>query len=281
MKYTLTFYFTIIFIIALCTNTYATELVDGCEEHMDTKVGEIIESQLSWTEKEFIGNTLPNEVLLKVYNQIPWSLAWKSSSEMIAEAEKNNEPLMYKDYYVLSNTPYRVIIGQGKVWKDEESDVPQYVHDILELTDQVEINGKLSAVTGVYCIDGSASYYGSIVYIFTSEEGIVKYYEYPFSEALVFSEDDFKKYAKDYDDYISSYEYNHNEFGEITGGRTLSFKEFIESESHSINNVNRNEIKQTKVKSIFSSHITIFGGIILETLLLISLFKFFNRRKTR
>lgn len=301
MKHTLTVFFTIIFMVTLCTNTYAAEFVERGEEYMDTKVAETIESQLSRTEKEFINNidnTLSNELLLKVYNEISWFSAGKSPSEMIADAEKFTETTMYKDYYVLSDAPYRVKIGQGQVLKDEGTDIPQYVQDIIALADQVEINGNLSAVTGIYCFDGNNSHNGIIVYILTPDEALIKYYDHPYAEALLLSEGNFKEYANDYYDYITSYENNYNEFGEPIGGGMLSFKDFIGSElvhgdagkvdidKTPINDsINSNDIKQTKSTSFFSKYGTILLGIIFGTLLLTVLsvigYKFYNRRTTR
>lgn len=303
MKHTLTVFFTIIFMVTLCTNAYAAESVEGSEEYMDTKVAETIESQLSRTEKEYIDaidNTFSNELMLKVYNEISWLSAAKSPSEMIADGEKINETVIYKEYYVLSNTPYRVRIGKGRIWKDEKTDIPQYVQDILTLTDQVEIKGKLSAVTGIYCFDGSSSHDGIIVYILTPEEALIKYYDLPYAEALVMSEGNFRAYAKDYYDYVTSYEYNYGASGEPIGGGMLSFKGFIESELHidaakvDINklesdpindSVNSNEIKKTQATSFFSKHGTILLGIIFGTLLLTGLsvigYKLYNRRTTR
>ncbi len=298
MKHTLTIFFTIIFMVTLCTNTYAAEFVERGEEYMDTKVAATIESQLSRTEKEFINNidnTLSNELLLIVYNEISWSSAGKSPSEMIAEAEKYTETTLYKEYYVLSDAPYRVKIGQGQAIKDEKTNAPQYIQDILALSDRVEINGKLSAVTGIYCFDGSNSHNGIIVYIITPDEALIKYYDYPYSEALFLSEGDFKTYANDYYDYITSYENNYNEFGEPIGGGMLSFKDFIGSElvhgdagkvdidKAPINDsINSNDIKQTKSISFFSKHGTILLGIIFGMLLLIGSsvigYKFYNKR---
>jgi len=304
MKHTLTVFFTIILMVALCTNTYAAEFVEKGEEYMDTKVAETIESQLSCTEKDAIDsidNTLSNELLLKIYNEISWFLAGKSPSEMIAEAEKYNKTAMYKDYYVLSDAPYRVKIGQGQAFKDEETNAPQYIKDILILPDQVEINGKLSAVTGIYCFDGDNSHSGIIVYILTTSEALIKYYDRPYAEALLFSENDFKAYAKDYYDYIASYENNYNEFGEPIGGGMLSFKDFIGSGfvyndtfkedidkakldpiSGSINN---NNIEPTRNSSFISKHGTILRLIILGMLLLIGSsvigYKFYSKRTSR
>lgn len=194
--------------------------------------------------------------------------------------------------------PYRVKIGQGQVLKEEGTDIPQYVQDIITLSEQVEINGNLSAVTGIYCFDGNNSHNGIIVYIFTPDEALIKYYDHPYAEALLLSEGDFKEYANSYYDYITSYENNYNEFGEPIGGGMLSFKDFIGSElvhgdafkadiDKTLNNdgINGNDIKQTKCESFFAKYGTIVPEIIFGTLLLTGLsvigYKFYKRRATR
>lgn len=287
MKHIFTVFFTIILVVALCTNTYATESDEKGEGFMDSKVAETIESQMSRAEKEILENidsTLSNEPLLKIYNEISWRLAGKSPNEMIVEAEEYNETATYKDYYVLTDTPYRVKFGQGQVVKDEVSDAPQYIKDIRALSNQVEINGKQSVVTGVYCFDGNNSHNGIIVYVLTQTEALVRYYDHPYSEALLFSEGDFRTYASDYYTYITSYENNYDEFGEPTGGGMLSFKDFISSslayndnikedidmvKSDSMSGINTDSNETIHSQSFFSKYGTIFPVIILGLLLLI------------
>lgn len=283
MKHILTVFFAIIILITLCTNIYAAEAVNNSEQIIDSKVAEIIKVQLSHEERETIKNindSLLDEPLLRIYNEIPWYLASKSPKEIIEETEKYNETATCADYYVLTDTPYRIRLLQGQIGKNDKIDTPQYIKDILALPNQIDINGEPSDVTGVYCFDAESSYFGILVCIFTKSESLIKYYDDSYSEAIPLSESDFNKYGSDYYAYLTSYENNYNEYGEPTGGNLVSFKDFINSGS--VYNNAKNDVDDIKSgvmnnsvnlddeeMSFFSKYGTIFLVVVLGMILVI------------
>ncbi len=258
MKHILTFLLTVAAALAFCTNVCAAEAIEEDSKTMDSAIAQILDSQLSNDEKETLKNSeklnLSDEPILQVYSELYWCLADKPLQEIITKAEADCETYGYRQYYVFSDTPYRIAVLKGKAGKIEDSiQTPQYVKDISALSKQVTIGADQLDVKGIYCFDGHTSQDGIIVYILTNAGTFIKYYEHLDSEALVFSESEFQAYASDYNAYITSYEYNYNENGEPLGGAVLPFKAFIDNRAsdninHSIGN------NDTDVDSSLSTH---------------------------
>jgi len=243
-KYILTVLLTVLVMFAFSTSVYATEVNVENNEKMDSSIAKIIDFQLSREEKEMLKGVeeLNDEPVLKIYESTYWELAGETSREMIAGAEEYSTTKNFGTYYAFSNVPYIILTFNDKVTIKNFNEIPQYVKDISTMSSQVTINGENLDVRGIYCFDGDTSHSGIIVCILTEGESLVKYYENSHSKALLFSETEFREYASDYYAYISSYEYNHNEYGEFVGGVTVSFKEFIEGRElgNGVNDMNTN-----------------------------------------
>ena len=241
MKRIFMFLLTATAILALFTNICAAREIEESDKITEIEVAQIIKSQLTDSEKEIFSSSkdldLSNEPILKVYREIFWFLADKPLKEIVSKADEYNEAFNYKDYYVLSETPYKISVNQSKVVETVSDDIPQYIKDIATLSKQVTVNGKQTDVKGIYCFDEGTSYQGIVVYVMTESEALVKYYENSHAEAQLFSESQFREYAVDYYAYITSYEYNYDENGEPLSG-VLSFKDFVDGKR--IGNVDGN-----------------------------------------
>lgn len=233
MKYIIACLLSAAIVLTLCTNVSALEASEGGDGIMDAAIAQVIASQLSEDEKELFKSSdtlnLSGDPILRVYNQMFWSLADKPLKEIIAGAEVYSKAYNTADYYVLSDNPYKIRIFNNQVTKLDSTDIPQYVKDISALSNYVTVNGTRSYVKGIYCFDAETSHQGIVVYVQTDTDSLVKYYENRYSAPLLFAEDEFRVYATDYYAYITSYENNYNDKGEPVGGAVLSFKEFIDN----------------------------------------------------
>lgn len=233
MKRSIALILAVMVIFLYHTSTYAVEAIMDTTNILNDDIAQTLSSQLTIEEKELLNSiedlNLSNVPILKIYNEVYWSLASAPAKEMIAEADMHAQTRNYKDYYILSKQPYRIRVSNNCEATKVSEELPQYINDIIGLSNHITCGEKQFAIKGVYCFDGSDSHDGIIVFILTDECTIVKYYEYPHSEAILLSETDFQVYANDYYEYLTSYDHNFNENGEPVGGGTLSFKAFIDS----------------------------------------------------
>lgn len=235
MKKILTSALVIVFILIFCIILYANKE----SNKINPQIAEIIKSQLTSEDKEKLSDlddtlkkesdgTFSDEVILKIHPYFAWEFAAEQTIKMIEKTEEFTDTFNSTDFFVLTEKPYMVRWSDGKVSKIKTADIPTYIIDIMSMSDTVDINGKQFPVTGLYCFDEYNPYQKSIVVcIMTQEEALFKYYYDYQSEAVVFSESDFRTYATDYNAYMTSYEHNYNESGEPLVGNFVSFIDYV------------------------------------------------------
>lgn len=234
--------FFMILISSMIINVCAVEEMTDDTEKIDSALTDIFSKQITESEFNILTNSeyydtsmqkvnINNKPTMKIYNYIYWSLSDKPLQTIVSEANKEK----WKDYIVFDDTPLKI-----RVLQDEESSsvgvneeyttVPQFISDIQNLQEDITICNINCKLEDIVCFDGNSSYQGVIVYLKTDQGIFVKYYENYNSSALVFTEDEFSKYAIDYYNYISSYEYNYNSDGEALGGNNLTFALFLQND---------------------------------------------------
>ena len=234
MKRVLTFLLTLAVVLTLCASISAEEATESGDLTVSAEITQVMDSLLSDEEKALFENCedidLFDMPIVRVYYHLFWEWADRPTAEHLALADEYETSRGALEYYVLSAVPYKIRVLPDKMAQINTSySTPQYLKDICALSGQVMVDEKPSDVTGIYCFDCGSSYFGCVVYIETENGTLVKYYEDRSSEAMLFSESDFRKHAGDYYAYITSYEYNYNEKGEPLGGQSTTFKECLEN----------------------------------------------------
>ena len=106
--------------------------------------------------------------------------------------------------------------------------LPTFLDDIVNSTIyDSPLNTTEEDFTKVVCFDSTNSYHGIFVFYIKEGNSIVRFYEDYESPATEYTLDDFKEYRVAYDDYISAYENNYDEFGHPLIGGNPSFAEFV------------------------------------------------------
>ena len=285
VKLSITILISLIMIIVLCSNTYADTETKGKEFIMDTNIISIINSQLTDTEiSELKDSGIPELAadeqfrsetpVLKIYNELFTSKVGEPLELRLAEAEAINSKASYTNYVILNAMPYMICRMNNdtnqNVFIDKEcyaSSIPTYISDIMALSKNFFVE-KDCVLEGIYCFDADTSYQGIAVYLKTDQGVYVRYYENSTSEAILFTEDEFRFRAGAYYNYLTSYENNYNEKGEALGDGSMSFLSFIQN-SKSIDNA----IDKTNIyKGI---------GMIVLVILLISGIVVFVKKKQK
>lgn len=285
VKLSITILISLIMIIVLCSNTYADTETKGKEFIMDTNIISIINSQLTDTEiSELKDSGIPELAadeqfrsetpVLKIYNELFTSKVGEPLELRLAEAEAINSKASYTNYVILNAMPYMICRMNNdtnqNVFIDKEcyaSSIPTYISDIMALSKNFFVE-KDCVLEGIYCFDADTSYQGIAVYLKTDQGVYVRYYENSTSEAILFTEDEFRFRAGAYYNYLTSYENNYNEKGEALGDGSMSFLSFIQN-SKSIDNA----IDKTNIyKGI---------GMIVLVILLISGIVVFVKKKAK
>ena len=285
VKLSITILISLIMIIVLCSNTYADTETKGKEFIMDTNIISIINSQLTDTEiSELKDSGIPELAadeqfrsetpVLKIYNELFTSKVGEPLELRLAEAEAINSKASYTNYVILNAMPYMICRMNNDTnqnfFIDKEcyaSSIPTYISDIMALSKNFFVE-KDCVLEGIYCFDADTSYQGIAVYLKTDQGVYVRYYENSTSEAILFTEDEFRFRAGAYYNYLTSYENNYNEKGEALGDGSMSFLSFIQN-SKSIDNA----IDKTNIyKGI---------GMIVLVILLISGIVVFVKKKAK
>lgn len=225
-------------------NTFADNEIRDGESIMDTKIISIINGQLSDEEISALKTTgIPELALneqsgsktsvLRIYNEVFSPNVGEPLETRLAEDA--NEKASFTDYVKLNAAPYVIRMMHDDVKTTASIDkeryasvIPTYISDITALSESF-VTDENCAIEGIYCFDGDTSHQGIAVYLKTDKGVFVRYYETSTSEAILFTEEEFRLKGRAYYDYITSYGYNYNENGEALGGGSISFLTFIQN----------------------------------------------------
>ena len=206
--------------------------IDSGEE----KLTSLMPQWLTEEERELLYNKelykskvdIENKAIIKVYNTLtPLSKCTLSLDEIIAWAESIDTIT----YVVLNENNDKLRIcndenGIRIVVIETSYKGATFAEDLKSLGRTVEIFDEAHSVEAVHCFDDLSSHGGFYAYYVTDGGIFVRYYENAFAEGTWFTESDFAKYGTAYYKHITSYEYNHNENGELLSGST-SLLEYI------------------------------------------------------
>ena len=236
-----------ILLIAIClfmmqTTAFATETVKVADANFDESLTSVLNGKIASTDTEILFNpkyydqsmanvNVVGKPIVKCYNEIYWNLSGGELQAIISVADKSNSV----DFIVFDDSNYRitkwqknsdsVIISMNRIYFDS----PNYLKDIQSLTAQTKINNTQCNISNIICFDGSTSFMGILVYLITDQGTFVKYYENNSSNAMLFPEQEFKKRATKYYNFLISQENNYNENGEPVGGTNVNFSAFLQT----------------------------------------------------
>ena len=208
-------------------------LESNTEEKMISKLS----AQLNEEEKALLYNKelyesnvdVENKVIIKVYDTLtPLSKCMFPIGEIVDWAESIDTIT----YVVLNenNDKLRICNDEKEirivVVNTNYKDVT-FAEDLKSFGGTVEIFNETYSVEAVHCFDDLSSHGGFYAYYVTDGGIFVRYYENEFAKGTWFTESDFAKYGTAYYNYITSYEYNYNENGELLYGTVTLFSEYI------------------------------------------------------
>lgn len=116
-----------------------------------------------------------------------------------------------------------------QIWKRPESDGKlEFLQTILVADPTLHVNDQVFQVTNLYCFDMTTSRDAFIIYYETDHGVYVEVWEDEWStESKIYSQADFTKYAKAYNDYITAPENNYDENGLGLSGGHKTFLEIV------------------------------------------------------
>ena len=220
------FLLTVILLIVFCVFSItinAESLTQSSNVTVNQSISNIFLNQLSSDDLTDLKNSnlyesggvsisIDNEPIMKIYNEIYWECSDTNLNELLFVAEQSN----VFDYVALNeNVRLRKIISKERISigiSSEKSSL-NYINDIKEMSSNLEIFGRKCKILNIYCFDGFTSYHGASIYFVTDQGTYIKYYESKHSKGIWFEEEQYKKYANEYHNYLISPEYNYNENG--------------------------------------------------------------------
>ena len=169
--------------------------------------------------------------IIKIYCEVYWYLAHLPLDNILSDMPERNDI----DYVVFDDNPIRVrkVLFYGKEIPEilisaEPADI-NFINDIQKMSSKMLILGNECEILQIVTFDGYTSHQGTLTYVDTDKGMFVKYYPDQLSEGSWFTEEDFRKYAKPYYEYISAYENNYDENGQGLNGIHISLLEYIDT----------------------------------------------------
>ena len=240
----------IFFALFVTTITASTVYAGFYEKESPPKISGILHDQLSQRESDELMieshyqspltiDEVKDRPILKIFNEIYWDGVGQPFDEYLNSArESENEAGSFvRDFVVFGDNLFRITLweydGQIRIAKRydyDDSSIPTYLRDLLQADDTVTISGNTVKVKNIFCFDSLNSHTGAVVYLITDIGVYVKYYEQSTSEAVCYSEEDFRKIMSEYYQFLTSHENNYNENGEPLGG-TPSLTDYLRERS--------------------------------------------------
>lgn len=287
-----------VMVALLCVNAFADNETQDKEFIMDTNIISIINGQLSDTEISALkASGIPElaadeqfrseSPVLKIFNELFSPQVGEPLETRLAEAEAMNSKASYTNYIILNATPYMIRMMHNDTDKNVSIDrecyasaIPTYISDIMALS-KIFVTEKNCVLEGIYCFDADTSHQGIAVYLKTDIGVYVRYYENSTSEAILFTEDEFRFKAGAYYNYLTSYENNYNENGEALGGGSISFLSFIQNSTNTDNAISFIQNSTNTNNAIVKANIYKGIGTIAFVTLLISGIVIFVKKKSK
>ena len=284
----------IVLVALLCVNAFAENEIQDKKWNMDTRVVSLINGQLSNAELSVLkASGIPELVadgqfrseypVLKIYHELFTPKVGEPLETRLVEAEASYTQVNYTEYVQLNTKPYRIrVMNQNSnpsVFIDREcysSTIPTYIADMMELSETF-ITEDTCVLEGIYCFDAENSHQGIAVYLKTDKGVYVRYYENSLSEAILFTEADFRTWAGAYYQYLISDENNYNENGEAVGGGNMSFLSFMQNEA----GIENDRVEDDPVNPETRKNIYYIIGAIAIVLLLIGSIVIIAKKKRK
>lgn len=229
--------FLLLFLLGISIN--AEEQTISCIEDqklVDTLIQTFDKSELDILNDEKLHNKdLPDinfseKPIVIIYDHVYWEYSYLSLHDVLSTMPVQSS----MDYAVFGDKTIRVrkalVYGQKIpqiVISSEPADA-NFINDIQKMSSKMLILGNECEILQIVTFDGYSSHQGTLTYVDTDKGMFVKYYPDQVSEGSWFTEEDFRKYAKAYYEYISAYENNYAENGQGLNGN-ISLLEYIDT----------------------------------------------------
>ena len=272
MKRILAITLALILILSCCPSVYAAAegFFQGSSSasEMDPHIKEIIESQMTQEERDdliALDPSLSDKVIIRVRDELIYAHIYVSTKESFFReigSSAYDPHQSEKFYYVFSDRPYYISIRNGKLIVRGEA--THFIRDIINLPAEVEVNGKLSTVTGIYCFQMNAiNKREYVVCITTESEALFKYYIGLGACKATYSEADFLKYGAEFLKYMTTM--SKNAKGQPAAFRDMFFYDFVNNYDQYKAEMNERIAQQRiyKIKQAVATYGPIALGVVL------------------
>ncbi len=234
MKRILSSLFALLILSSLCSPVFAAK----AKMVLDPDVAATIHGQLTSEELADFANTelynssmegmaLNGQPVLKIHLGALFYTTDNSLENLLTLETGFN----VNQYVVLGEKPYQLVqfketkkIGVNASFEEA---LPTYVADLYTLSKTMTLNGQECTLQGVYCFNLPRAATETAVYLQTDKGVFVKYYADDHMPCQLFTEAELVEYAKNYIAYLTSDEVNYDENGELLGGGSVTFSEFV------------------------------------------------------
>lgn len=277
MKRILTLLLVLIISISMCITSYAADNQQADNDDLEIILSEQLDeadyqklSNKNNYDSSIIDITLEGEPIIKVYNEIFWNVSDLPVNDIVELADLSKTI----DYIVFEKSPVRLrmydLDADYTIGLSPNSTSTKPVSDIQKFSNNMTILDTTCTVINIYYFDGFSSHMGASVYYLTTNGNFVKYYKDELSEGVWFTEDDYRRFATQYYDYLTSPENNYDENGEPIGGGTLSFLDFITNEKVAAPDVGENKTVTPAPLDTQTNDIYWVAGVIILVIIVMS-----------
>lgn len=217
--------------------------------------------------EEYADFTLEGQAVLFIFK----GSVWRFMHLPLEEAIENAYELCLYSYRLISG-PEKAVTKRTDRAKYIVSDLaivdhmygtPTYVLDVLTGDAVQSFLGAEHGINSIICFDGhGVQQYAAVLY-FTDGGVFVRHYDYPNSEAVEYTLEEYQIYAAAYYEYLTAYETNYNEKGEPLNGGSITFSDFIENVYSPEANDTRNPLKPTEINNIIIILVIIFVCVVV------------------
>ena len=259
---------------------------DSNETSIDPELGRILVDAFDTSERESLQDkniyhetvsdlVIADQPIVKIYDEFYWNKSHLPLEDLL-DASKNED----SDYIIFDKSPMRIrkaftggIYNCVLLTMSRESDDVNFINDIQNMEANTDILGQSCKISNIVVFDGYTSFSGAALYVISDKGVFVKYYKDQKDEGSWFKEDDYRNWAKEYYEYLTSDEVNIGKNGEPMGGRTNSFLDIVKAHNEEADNSSNSQCAPIAKIPTYIWIISISGAIVLCASVVIFIFR--------
>ena len=254
---------------------------------IDSELGEILVNAFDNSEREALQDkniyhetvsdlVITNQPIVKIYDEIYWNKSHLPIEELLTYASKNEN----SDYVIFDKSPMRIrkaftggIYNCVLLTMSREPDNVNFIKDIQNMEATTEILEQSCKISNIVAFDGYTSFSGAALYVISDKGVFVKYYKDQNDEGSWFEEDDYRNWAKEYNEYLTSDEVNIGKNGEPVGGGTKSFLDIAKAHNEQPENFSNSQYDPITKIPTYIWIIAVSGVIVLCVVVVLLIFR--------